>query len=256
MGLAAASYRGRDDERSACRLVDCPWARLQSASVTEVPEHLLRRSRERREALGLGGDGGSSGASGDDLVPATAGVGAVEPAGGTTAPASPSSSAPPVAPPAVPAAPAEPAIPPYIAYRETTRTRIPPWIFPVLLFLPFWAMLYMGAFGERGGGEELDPIELGREVYGSAGCGACHGATGGGGVGPALAGGESVLTFPDEADHADWIRTGSGSFAGQPYGDPDREGGQRGPATGGMPGFGNLSDEEVAAVVLFEREGL
>lgn len=186
----------------------------------------------------------------------TAGPGPVEPAGGGPAPAQVPAAATSTAQ-ALPAVPDAPVIPAYIAYRETTRTRIPPWIFPVLLFLPFWGMLYMGAFGERGVEEELDPVALGGEVYRSAGCSACHGPAGEGvGSFPPLAGGESLLTFPEEADHIAWVRSGSSPFAGQPYGDPDREGGQRGPATGAMPAFPGLSDEEVAAVVAFEREGL
>ncbi|MGH9165664.1 MAG: c-type cytochrome [Acidimicrobiales bacterium] len=220
--------------------------------MTEVPEHLLRRSRERREALGLGG-----GEGGGAAVPATSTAG-VEPVGGGTALAEAQSQAPSVPTPSTsaPALPEEPAIPAYVAYRTATRSRIPPWVFPVLLFLPFWGMLYVGAFGERSSDEVLDPVAQGAEVYRSAGCSACHGGAGEGGVGPALAGGESALTFPDEADHISWVRTGSGPFAGQPYGDPDRPGGQRGPAKGAMPGFANLSDEEVAAVVAYEREGL
>ncbi|MEO6121094.1 MAG: cytochrome c, partial [Acidimicrobiales bacterium] len=200
----------------------------------------------RRAALGLAGGAGGDGSA----TPATTGPAPVAAAGSAAVPAA----AAPVA--AVAAVDEGPPAPTYLDFRQTTRARIPAWVMPMLLVLPFWAMLYMGAFGERGGEEELDPIALGAEVYGAAGCGACHGAAGQGGVGPALAGGEAVLTFPDEADHAEWIRTGSGPFAGQPYGDPDREGGQRGPATGGMPGFGSLSDEEIAAVVLYEREGL
>jgi mono/diheme cytochrome c family protein len=217
-------------------LVQAAVAPLQSAAVAEVPEHLLRRSRERRAALGLAGGDGAA-------VPAETGPAPVAAAG-------------PAAPPAV-VVDEGPAAPTYLDFKEKTRTRIPAWVMPVLLVLPFWALLYMGAFGERHAEEELDPIALGAEVYRSSGCSACHGPNGeGAGSFPALAGGEAALTFPDEADHAEWIRTGSGPFAGQPYGDPDRPGGQRGPATGAMPGFANLSDEEIEAVVLYEREGL
>ncbi|MGH9151524.1 MAG: c-type cytochrome, partial [Acidimicrobiales bacterium] len=138
---------------------------------------------------------------------------------------------------------------------EARRGRLPVWVVPVLAVLPFWGVLYVGAFGERGHEEALTGAELGAEVYRAQGCGACHGAAGEGGVGPALAGGEAVKTFPEEADHAEWIRTGSGPFRGQPYGDPEREGGER-IATGGMPGFPSLSDEEIEAVVLYEREEL
>jgi len=136
------------------------------------------------------------------------------------------------------------------------RTRVPMWVMPVLVLLPFWGFLYLGAFGDRAKQEVLDPLVLGAQVYRAQGCSSCHGASGEGGVGPALAGGESAITFPDEADHEAWIRSGSAGVKGQPYGDPDRPGGQRGPAKGIMPGFPSLSAEEVKAVVAYEREKL
>ncbi len=78
-----------------------------------------------------------------------------------------------------------------------------------------------------------------------------------GGVGPKLAGGATKLTFPDEQAHVDFVKQGSGPIKGQPYGDAGRPGGQRTAASGGMPAFGTqLSDEEVRAVVLYERDGL
>lgn len=166
-------------------------------------------------------------------------------------------SAPAVADASAPSAPVEaPIHPSYVAAEAVARTRVPMWVMPVLVLLPFWGFLYMGAFGERGTQEVLDPLVLGAQVYRSQGCSSCHGASGEGGVGPALAGGEAALTFPDEADHEAWIKSGSGGVKGQPYGDPDRPGGQRGPAKGIMPGFPGLSDEEIKAVVAYEREKL
>lgn len=165
--------------------------------------------------------------------------------------------APAAAAAAAPPAPVEePVHPSYIAAESIARTRVPMWVMPVLVLLPFWGFLYLGAFGERGSEEVLDPLVLGAQVYRAQGCSSCHGAAGEGGVGPALAGGEAVLTFPEEADHEAWIKSGSGGVKGQPYGDPDREGGQAGPAKGIMPGYPSLSDEEVKAVVAYEREKL
>lgn len=214
--------------------------------MTEVPEHLLARSRERRAALGLTGG-----------APAEPAGGA--PAAGPTPAATPATVAPGAAPAkaaaAVPAVVEEARPVPAYMTPEAARARLPIWILPVLAFLPFWGILYIGAFGSRDHAEALTGAELGAEIYRAQGCAACHGAAGEGGVGPALAAGEAAKTFPDEADHASWIKTGSGPFRGQAYGDPDREGGQR-IATGGMPGFSSLSDEEVAAVVLYEREEL
>ena len=215
--------------------------------MTEVPEHLLARSRERRAALGLGG--GDAPAAGEALAPAASPAG---PPATVAAAATPSTVAPAGAPAIV-----EPEKPPVPAYLrpEARKANIPTWVIPVLLFLPFWGILYIGAFGERHHAEALTGVELGAQVYRGQ-CSSCHGASGEGGAGPALAGGESVLTFPEESDHIAWVKSGSGPLRGQLYGAEDREGGQRGPATGGMPSFGNLTDEEVEAVVLYEREEL
>lgn len=222
-------------------------------AVAEIPEHLLRRSKERRAALGL--PGGSEG-GGDAPAPAEGGtpaapssVPAPAPAGGGAVPATAPATAPPVPV-------EEPVHPSYIAAESIQRTKVPSWVMPVLVLLPFWGFLYLGAFGERQSEEVLDPLVLGEQVYKASGCSSCHGSAGEGGVGPALAGGESVLTFPEEADHEAWVKTGSGPARGQPYGDPDRAGGQRGPAKGIMPGNPNLSDEEIKAVVAYEREKL
>lgn len=118
---------------------------------------------------------------------------------------------------------------------------------PALAALPLWGFLYLGIFGERGA--EVHAVS-GSQVYASN-CASCHGASGGGGVGPALADGATVETFPDEAAHIEWVTNGSQSFAGKPYGATGKI------ATGGMPGFGgSLSAEEIEAVVTYEREGL
>ena len=55
----------------------------------------------------------------------------------------------------------------------------------------------------------VDPLVVGAQVYRQAGCSGCHGANGEGGVGPALQNGDAKLTFPNEADHIDWVKTGS-----------------------------------------------
>lgn len=221
--------------------------------MTEVPEYLLRRSKERREALGLVPTGSSGPAEGGAASAAVGAPGAPSAtaiataalpavAAATTAASAPTPKG--VAPPEVKPAPTGPVWP---------RNGIPVWMMPVLLVLPLWAIVYTGIFGERGE-VVLTGAELGAQVYRTAGCVACHGATGGGGVGPALAGGEAKLTFPNEADHISWVETGSGPFKGKPYGDPGRAGGPRIATSGGMPGYaGQLSPEEIAAVVLYER---
>ncbi|MGI9022277.1 MAG: c-type cytochrome [Acidimicrobiales bacterium] len=216
--------------------------------MTEVPEYLLRRSKERREALGLLPTGSSADAPPSDApAPAEA---TAEPAATDATPAPAAAGAP--APAAAPA-PAE-ELPTYLPSEKGPKSGIPVWMYPVLVALPLWAIVYIGAFGTAG---DVNAAPSGAAVYQKAGCGGCHGATGGGGVGPALVGGESKITFPNEADHIAWIETGSGSAKGQPYGDPARPGGARVASSGGMPGFkGQLTDAEILAVTTYEREEL
>jgi mono/diheme cytochrome c family protein len=216
--------------------------------MVDVPEHLLRRAKERRAAL-TGGAAPAPAEAGE--APAAESAAVPVPVEAAPAPT------PAAAVPAVPEAPAPPS-PAYLADQAVRRTRVPLWVTPVLLVLPLWAILYAGAFGERGGHEEVPADQLGAQVYRSAGCSACHGAAGEGGVGPELADGAVEETFPDEVAHVEWVKSGSigTPTAPKPYGDPSRPGGQR-MSSGGMPSFaGQLSEEEIEAVVQYEREGL
>ena len=95
-------------------------------------------------------------------------------------------------------------------------------------------------------------VALGQQVYsGAAACAGCHGANGGGGVGPAFIGGELYTTFPTCSDHAKWIELGSAGWQseiGPTYGAENKV------SIGGMPGFqGKLTEDELYAVVVFER---
>ncbi|HEX6597322.1 MAG TPA: cytochrome c [Acidimicrobiales bacterium] len=212
--------------------------------MTQVPEYLLERSRARRAALGLGGDAPAAASA------APSADGGDAPAATTAAPASAE-----VAPAAVATAPTQappgPAVPlPEYVTDPGPKSGIPVWMMPVLLLIPLWGILYMGSFGDTGGAAAAPtPAQL----Y-TSNCAACHGGTGEGGVGPKLSGGEALATFPDEAEHIKWVEEGSQTKRGQPYGAPDRPGGQRVANTGGMPGFsGTMSPEEIAAVVEYER---
>src|SRR2546421_2885381 len=224
--------------------------------MTQVPEYLLERSRERRAALGLPPFGG-----GEAPAPATPAEGAEAPgAGGGAAPAAAAVPAPaeapvPVAAEAPPPAPAEPEAP-YLA-PPSARSGIPAWVVPVLAILPIWAFAYVGALSPPSTkAEVLTPIQQGAQLY-AKNCAVCHGAKGEGGVGPALAGGDAKITFPNEADHINWVDTGSISKKGQTYGDPNRSGGQRVAKVGAMPPFkGTLTDAQIKNVVTFERDGL
>jgi mono/diheme cytochrome c family protein len=225
--------------------------------LTEIPEHLLRRSRERRAALGLSsGSGDESGPSGGEAAVAPAAPSGAERAA-APARAGASTEVATAPPPGVPAVPQEPG-PTYIAPpRGPHKSKIPIWVMPVLIVIPLWAFLYPGAFTSHKKTVVTDPLVLGQQVYTSAGCSGCHGATGGGGVGPALHGGQSKLTFPNVQDQINWVKNGSISLApGTKYGDPNRPGGQR-VAKADMPAFGStLSPAQIQDVVQYEREKL
>ncbi len=219
--------------------------------MTDVPEYLLRRSRERREALGLvpkSGDGG-----GESTGAATAPSETPTPA--ASAPAATEAAAPVTAQAASPVVAPSDDLPTYVA-PTGPKGGIPVWVYPVLVLLPLWAIVYLGAFGTPKVVAQT-PEARGAAVFTKAGCSGCHGAKGEGGVGPKLAGGEAKATFPTEADHIAWVETGSGPKRGQPYGDAGRAGGQHIDKTGGMPAFkGQLSDEEIKDVVAYERNAL
>ncbi|MGH9210167.1 MAG: c-type cytochrome [Acidimicrobiales bacterium] len=208
--------------------------------MTEIPEHLLKRSRERRAALGLGG--------GESAAPAESG-------GVTESP----SDAPPAAPvPAAAAAtpaPVEEAKPeppkPVPAYIQAgrQRRRVPYWAMPVLAALPLWAYVYVGTLEPPP--VENDPIELGSGVYSNAGCAGCHGGDGSGSAAvPGFVDQAVIETWPDPIDQMVWVRLGSEGWPGDTYGDTDK------PKQGGMPQHASLSDEELAQVVLYERRVL
>jgi len=210
--------------------------------LTEVPEYLLRRSRERREALGLATGGGDAAPPPGDAPPPP------------SEPAAPAAAESGDAVPAVAEAEPAAALPTYIAPRAP-RSGIPIWMFPVLFILPFWAIVYVEALAPPQRAESLTPIQLGARVF-TANCASCHGANGEGvGEFPKLAG-EVLLTFPNEADHVKWVQEGSQTKPkGTPYGDPARPGGQHVVELGKMPAFAStLSPEELNAVVLYERE--
>ena len=209
--------------------------------MTEVPEHLLRRSKERRAAVGGGGDGEPPASSGE-AAGAGAAAGAVEPAGGAQVAAAAAAPAP-VEPPKP--------VPPYVA-AALRRPKVPKYAIPALAALPVWALIYAGAMVKS---TTEDPqIAEGRALY-AANCSGCHAADGTGGTGRNLH--EVLLTFPNVKDHIAWVDNGSPD-AGTPYGDPKRPGGQRIAGSGGyttkMPGFkGTLTADQIAAIVRYER---
>ncbi len=216
--------------------------------MTEVPEHLLKRASEARARMTGEAPAGEAGAA-PAAAPSTAPV-----------PAAAAST------PAIPEPPAPPApVAPYVQAALRRKT-IPVWVIPVLLFLPIWAIYYVG-YLENPPAEPTGLAYEGGEVY-AAQCAGCHGAGGGGGSGRQLNGGEVLLTFPSLEAGASydglagmihWIANGTQGTvdAGMlNYGDPDRPGGARVPGSfgGQMAAFGgNLNAEELLAVAYHER---
>ena len=216
--------------------------------MVEVPEYLLERSRQRRA----------------ELTGASAAEGA--PAGEADAPAAPIAAAAPA--PAVPAPvavemppPAPEPDPPYVQAAQA-RKRMPYWAASVMVFLPVWAVFYVGML-EPPDSDELVLADNGAAVYST--CASCHGADGSGtATGRQLNDGEVLLTFGTApgfdglAHHLSWVYLGTAGtkrLGLERYGNPDRPEGQRevDSFASGMSGFANLSLEDLASVVYYER---
>jgi len=217
-------------------------SQLVGVPLTEIPEHLLKRSRDAKRALGMD-------------VPTEAGAAPAEaPTESANAPAVASSAAPaagaPVPIPAGDAPPPEPPKPEWIQVAES-RQKIPYWVMPVLLFLPIWLIMYVGTLEEPERNEGV--LYEGGEVYAEH-CAVCHGAGGGGGVGPAFSNGAIIEVFANFEDQAAWIVHGTQGYADSgrdTYGDTNKAVGGSG---ANMPAFGEeLTSEELIYVTFYER---
>lgn len=211
--------------------------------MTEIPEHLLKRSQERRAAAGL------------------------PTAGGDTPTGTPSATTPVVATPTAARTPAVPVAPPPVVIKPVpavvmaaqSRHRIPIWAMPVVVFLPLWLWMYVLAT-QKPEVVVTGPLKEGVVVYNN--CSSCHGADGSGGVGYPLYNGSVVKTFPKIEDQINFVYNGTKGFSGKPYGDPNRAGGARiGGQKGQMPNWGEktggaLSDAELVAAICHERYSL
>jgi hypothetical protein len=215
--------------------------------LTEIPEHLLKRSKAAK-ASKPGGD-----------PDADEGAGAAE-GGSAPVAASPAPAAPAVPPESLPNLDPEPPAPepePAFVTAGRARKRIPVWAMPVVAALPIWALSYAGTLQEP---EVEDPLLIESAIfYVDAGCAGCHGAGGGGGLGYQLADGQVLETFPDPIDHMVHVARGSQPIEGQPYGaerpDGRRVAGARG--RGPMPAQETLLTQvELEMIVFHERATL
>lgn len=210
--------------------------------MTEIPEHLLKRSRAAKGTPETSGDAGS----------------AVE---ATSAAAAPAASGPPAIAAAAAAIPkdAEPApepdLPHYIVAAKK-RKKLPFWSFLLVAALPLWAVSFAGTMQQPA---VEDPLFQEAELayLQTGGCSGCHGAGGGGGIGYKFSEGEVIKTFLEPIDMMAHIARGSTAINDDQYGDPDREGGAHVAGArnqGAMPAMlGVLSMAELELVVFHER---
>ena len=194
------------------------------AAVTEIPEHLLKRSKERRAALGLGGDDAAAAGS----EPAAAAAAATPATTSDAAPAAPPPSGPAGRKAAAAAAAAPPRKPdsPVVAAAKS-RPKIPIWAMAALSLMPIWVFMYVRSLTEPPV-VVAGPMGVGAEVYPSS-CSSCHGPNGGGtdegGTGRPFHDGEVNATFPNIEDQLRFVYFGTGAYntAGiASYGDPSR----------------------------------
>ena len=215
--------------------------------MTEIPEHLLARSRERRAAV-----------SGEESPEASS------PTESAAVEAAPAATPAPAAEAAPPEPPAPAPVPPYVA-AANSRKKMPYWASTIMVILPIWAIFYVGML-EPPTTNELDLAGNGATVF--ATCASCHGGDGSGSAtGRQLNDGEVTATFPYRDDfvglsqHLSWVYLGTESTQDLSpdddfYGAPGRAGGQReaGSFEGGiMGGFSNLELDDLVSVVYYER---
>lgn len=165
--------------------------------------------------------------------------------------------------------------------RAMRRFALPGWLTATFVVVPLAALFYAATFATgpecgNGGALAIDPVtgvaencdgsefgslggsplQLGAALYtveAAPACQSCHGPQGGGGAGPALAGGSVTATFGSCEDHIQWVSLGSVGWndeVGPTYGDDDKPVGGGGVMQGYSPA---LTPQEIAAVVIYER---
>lgn len=205
--------------------------------MTEIPEHLLKRSKAAK-----------AGASGDDAGGADT---SSTPVAAETA-AAPVAAAPAANLPNLDPEPEPPKPVPHFVAAATARKKVPVWVLPIIAALPVWAYSFAGTMQQPEVEDEL--LIVGEETYIS--CAGCHGGNGGGGVGYALSDGSVLETFPEPIDMMVHVARGSDAILDQPYGaeraDGQRISGARG--RGPMPAqLASLDMVHLEVVVFHER---
>ena len=205
--------------------------------MTEIPEHLLKRSRERsrlaRGRIGRVPHARSRHGGG------TRDHGGIHPGGGAhPVGAFRTGSA------AAPAAPPPPKPDSFVVAAYKRRNRIPYWAMLALALLPLWAFMYAHAVTTQAQAA-TGPLAVGTDTYSVSA--SCHGGDGSGGVGYTFTDGEVLSTFPHIEDQLRFVYYGSEQYAAagvEIYGDPDREGGPHvvfGFNGAAMPAWGGTS---------------
>jgi hypothetical protein len=254
-----------------------------AAAALGTPEVLVLRSAEARAK--------AQGVSMESVLAAWGGGEAVAPAESTAPAAEPTGEAPAAPAPAegpevevigVEAPPAPEVIseeePRYESEEDAVAAgAIPRWLVVLFMIVPAFAIGYalffpngpncgdagrlavdpvsgvaVGCDGSPYGLSLTDFFSIGSLEY--ATCAACHGE-GGGGAGnfPGFTGGALLQTFPPGQCQAqvDWVTLGTADWPESTYGATEKPVGGSGAQ---MPGFqGALSEEEIRAVVLYER---
>lgn len=217
--------------------------------MTEIPEHLLKRSKAAKgQATGDAGSGSAEPAAPAGSEDAAAPV----PTGGS-APAAPAAEGPVVTFPNLDPEPEPPKPEPAFVTAAKSRNRIPVWALPVVAALPIWAMSFAGTMQQP---ETEDPVIVeSAAIYAEAGCAGCHGGNGGGGSGYQLSEGEVIVTFPRVVDQMLHVARGSAAIDGQTYGADGRR--VSGASGAQMPAqVGSLTVHELELVIYHERATL
>ena len=131
--------------------------------------------------------------------------------------------------------------------------RMPIWIIPVLVAIPIWGFVYIGAFGVAGQQQQRPRRarrhDLRRELLRAATAPTARVPSG-----PRLNGGEVIQEWPNLADHIKWVHTGGSPYIGGTIGALHIPV----PPNNVMPAFGMdhggpLTDAQIQLVVCYER---